>query len=88
MEIVVIDKKGRIVIPSHIRKRLNLKDGDRLLILNVKDDILVLKKVDVEKMLRDIAKEIAEANLDLEEITKEVEEEANVIAKEKISPRH
>jgi len=88
VEIVVIDRKGRIVIPSRVRKELNLKDGDRLLVLNVKDDILVLKKIDVEKILRDIAREVAKAELDLEELTREVEEEANKIAKEKISTRY
>ncbi len=88
MEIVVIDKKGRIVIPSRVRKVLNLKDGDRLLVLSIKDDILVLKKIDVERILRDIAREVAKAKLDLEELTEEVEEEANRIAKEKISLRH
>lgn len=88
MEIVVIDKKGRIVIPSRVRKMLNLKDGDRLLVLSIKDDILVLKKIDVEKILRDIAREVAKAKLNLEELTEEVEEEANRVAKEKISLRH
>ncbi|MCE4608225.1 MAG: AbrB/MazE/SpoVT family DNA-binding domain-containing protein [Caldisphaeraceae archaeon] len=88
MEIVVIDKKGRIVIPSRVRKKLNLKDEDRLLVLDIKDDILVLKKIDAEKILKDIAKDIAKAGLDLEELTREVEEEANRIAKEKISTRH
>ncbi len=88
MEIVAIDKKGRIVIPSRVRKVLNLKDGDRLLVLSIKDDILVLKKIDVEKILRDIAREVAKAKLNLEELTEEVEEEANRVAKEKISLRH
>jgi len=88
VEIVVIDKKGRIVIPSRVRKKLNLKDGDRLLVLNVKDDILVLKKIDVEKILRDIVGEVAKAELDLEGLTREVEGEANRLAKEKISTRH
>jgi len=88
VEIVVIDGKGRIVIPSRVRKELNLKDGDRLLVLNVKDDIIVLKKIDVEKILRDIAREVAKAELDLKELTREVEEEANRIAEEKISTRH
>jgi len=88
VEIVVIDRKGRVVIPSHVRKKLNLKDGDRLLVLNIKDDILVLKKIDVEKILRDIAREVAKAEYDMEELAKEVEEEANKIAKEKISTRY
>jgi len=88
VEIVVIDKKGRIVIPSRVRKKLNLKDGDRLLVLTVKDDILVLRKIDVEKILRDIAGEVAKAELDLEGLTREAEGEANTVAKEKISTRH
>lgn len=88
MEVVVIDDKGRIVIPSRIRKRLNLKDGDNFLVLSVKDDIIVLKKIDVEKVLRDIAREIAASKLNLNEIVREVEEEANKIAKEKILARH
>ena len=88
MEVVVIDKKGRVVIPSYVRKKLNLKDGDRLLVLNIKDNIIVLKKIDVERILRDIAREVAEAGLDLEELTRGVEEEANRIAKKKIPPRH
>jgi len=88
VEIVVIDKKGRIVIPSRIRKKLNLKNGDSLFVLSIKDDIIVLKKIDVEKVLRDIAREVATSKLDLDEMIEEVEEEANKVAKEKISTRH
>lgn len=88
MEVVVIDKKGRIVIPSRIRKKLNLKNGDSLFVLSIKDDIIVLKKIDVEKVLRDIAGEVAASKLDLDEMIGEVEEEANKVAKEKISTRH
>ncbi len=88
MEVVVIDKKGRIVIPSRIRKKLNLKNGDSLFVLSIKDDIIVLKKIDVEKVLRDIAREIAASKLDLDEMIGEVEEKANKVAKEKIPTRH
>jgi len=88
VEIVAVVKKGRIVIPSRVRRELDLKGGDKLLILSIKDDTLVLKKIDVEKLLRDIAREIARAKLDLEELAREVEEEANRVAKEKISTRH
>jgi len=85
VEVVVIDKKGRIVIPSRIRKKLNLKNGDSLFILSI---IIVLKKIDVEKVLKDIAREVAASKLDLDEMIGEVEEEANKVAKEKISTRH
>ena len=88
MKVVAVDKKGRIVIPSRIRRRLDIKDGDSLLVLSVKDNIIVLKKVDVKKVLMDIAREVAASELDLNEIFKEAEEEANRIAREKIPTRH
>jgi len=84
MSVVVVDDRGRIVIPSRLRKRLKLRRGDAFLIIELKDDLIVLKKVDVEKMLRDIAEEVAKAGLKIDEIEREIEEEANQLAKEKI----
>ena len=84
MSVVVVDDRGRIVIPSRLRKRLKLRRGDAFLIIELKDDLIVLKKVDVEKILRDIAEEVAKAGLKIDEIEREMEEEANQLAKEKI----
>ncbi|MCD6428204.1 MAG: AbrB/MazE/SpoVT family DNA-binding domain-containing protein [Desulfurococcales archaeon] len=84
MSLVVIDDRGRIVIPSRLRKKLRLRKGDAFIIVELKDDLIVLKKVDVEKMLRDIAEEVAKAGLKVDEIEGEIEEEANKLAKEKI----
>ncbi len=84
MSIVVVDERGRIVIPSKIRKKLSLRKGDAFIIVELKDGLLVLKKVDVEKILRDIAEEVAKAGLELAAIEKQIEEEANKLAKEKI----
>jgi len=44
MEIVNIDKAGRIVIPGTIRKRLKLNEGAKLLIADVRNDLLIIKK--------------------------------------------
>ena len=84
MSVVVIDDRGRIVIPSRLRKRLKLRRGDAFLIVELKDDLIVLKRVDVEKMLRDIAEEVAKAGLKISEIEREIEQEANRLAKEKV----
>ncbi len=81
MSIVVIDERGRIVIPSKLRRKLKLKKGDMFIILEFKDDLLVLKKVDVERIVKDIAEEVIKAGLDLEELGRKVEEEANRLAK-------
>ncbi|BAF34838.1 hypothetical protein APE_2617a [Aeropyrum pernix K1] len=84
MSLVVVDDRGRIVIPSRLRRKLGLKKGDTFIIINVKNDLLVLKRVDVERLAREIAEEVARSGLDLEELGRKVEEEANKIAKEKI----
>jgi len=38
---IIVDTKGRILIPKEIRKRLNIKPGSKLF-LKVEDDRLVL----------------------------------------------
>ncbi len=84
MSVVVIDDRGRIVIPSKLRKKLKLRKGDAFLVVELKDDLIVLKRVKVEKMLRDIAEEVAKAGLKIGEIEGVIEEEANLLAKEKV----
>jgi AbrB family looped-hinge helix DNA binding protein len=79
-----VDDRGRIVIPSRLRRKLRLKKGDTFIIVNVKNDLLVLKRVDVERLAREIAEEVARSGLNLEELSRKVEEEANKLAKEKI----
>ena len=41
---VVVDERGRITIPSEIRRRLKLRRGMEL-VVEVKDDFIVLKPV-------------------------------------------
>ncbi len=84
MSVVVIDDRGRIVVPSRLRKKLKLRRGDAFIVVGLKDNLIVLKKIDVEKMLKDIAEEVAKAGLETSAIEKEIEEEANEFAKQKI----
>lgn len=84
LSIVVVDKRGRIVVPSRLRRKLGLKYGDAFIAVNIGSELLVLKKVDVEKLVKEIAEEVAKAGLDLEEIDRLVEEEANGLAKERV----
>ncbi len=79
-----MDDRGRIVIPSRLRKKLRLEKGDTFIIVDVKNDLLVLKRLDVERLVREIAEEVARSGLDLEELGRKVEEEANKLAKEKV----
>ncbi len=84
----VVDDKGRIVIPSKIRKRLNLRKGDPVILLEYKGRILILTKPDVERMLKEFAEIVSKSGLDFDRIGAEIEEEANRLAKKKIHDRH
>jgi AbrB family transcriptional regulator (stage V sporulation protein T) len=88
MSIVVVDDRGRIVIPSKIRRKLNLRKGDAFIILELRNDLIVLKRVDVEKLIRDIAEEVARSGLDFERIERAIEGEANKVAEKKVHDRH
>lgn len=84
MSIVVVDGKGRIVIPGDIRRKMRLRKGDKLLVVELGDGIVVLKKLDVEELVRSIVEEVARSKVDVESIMGEVEVEANRIARKRI----
>jgi len=42
MEIAKVTSNGQITIPSDIRRRLNIKDGDKVLFLEGDDGVLML----------------------------------------------
>lgn len=86
--VTTVDEKGRIVIPSKIRRKLNLKKGDSVIILEYKGRILILTKPDVERMLKELAEAVSKSGLDFDMIEAEIEEEANKLAREKIHDRH
>ena len=83
-KVVVVDEKGRVVIPRKIRERLGLTKGSRLLLAQLGEDTIVLRKLDAKKILEAIAKEVSKKKIDLEKIEHEVEEEADKIAAKKI----
>ena len=84
VEVVVVDEKGRIVIPRGVRERLGLSKGSRLLLVELGGDTIVLRKLDVRRILETIVREVKERGIDLEKIEREVEEEADEIAAERI----
>jgi len=83
-KVVVVDEKGRVVIPRKIRERLGLTKGSKLLLAQLGEDTIVLRKLDAKKILEAIAKEVSKKKIDLEKIVREVEEEADKIAAKKI----
>jgi AbrB family looped-hinge helix DNA binding protein len=81
MEIVTIDNSGRLVIPEFIRKKLHLTKDVPLLITELDDDKILIKKLDrdeIEKKLREELK-----GSDIDEIAREVRSEVNEAANKK-----
>lgn len=53
MEIIHISTKGQIVIPEEVRKRIGIKPGSKLVLLEKDGTILLKKEEDVAKILED-----------------------------------
>lgn len=81
MPLTKIDDKGRILIPKKIREEMNLKSSEELFVINAGKDAILLKKVDIKHMLKDLIEKAK--GLDLEKLEMEIEEEGNRIAKKK-----
>lgn len=81
MVVTKVDEKGRILLPKNIRDKMNIKPGEEFLIANIDKDAVLLKRIDVKKMLEELIEKAK--NIDLNELEKEIEEEGNRIARRK-----
>lgn len=75
MEITSVDKVGRIVLPKETREKLGINEKTRLLIAEVKEDTIILKKIDVEKMAKQL--EVDLKDVDLTTLFRRVRDETN-----------
>ena len=46
MEITSISSRGQVVIPQKVRKKLELKEGEKLIVIG-KNNVIVLKKIEM-----------------------------------------
>lgn len=81
MPFTKVDEKGRVVLPSELRTKLDISPGDEFIIDELGPDALVLKKVDLRAMIDDIIEKAK--NVDLDRLEAEIEEEANRLARKK-----
>ena len=79
MPLTKIDEKGRILLPKEIREKLNIKPGEEFLVMDIDKDAVILRRIDVRKMLEDLIKKAK--SIDLEKLEKEIEREGNIVAK-------
>lgn len=81
MPLTKVDDKGRVLLPSDLRQRIGLKQGDELLIDEMGEGTFILKKVDVRATLKDAI--IKAKSIDNEKLEREIEEESNRFARSK-----
>ena len=65
----------RVVLPKETRKRLGIDEKTKLLIAEVKGDTIILKKIDVEKMARQLEADLKD--VDLTALFRKVRDETN-----------
>lgn len=81
MEIAKVSSKGQITIPAEIRKKLNLKEGDKVLFLEEDGKIILLNAgyvaiKEAQKAMEQEAEKVGLKNEeDVIELTKEVRKE-------------
>jgi len=65
VEIAKVTSNGQITIPSDIRRRLNIKDGDKVLFLESDDGVLMLNSsmIALRQLQRDMEGEAEKAGL-------------------------
>ncbi len=79
VNITKISSKGQVVIPSEIRERMNLEEGNLLIISN-SDDSICMKKIELPKIKswKEVTKPFREAakksNFSNEDLKKLIEE--------------
>ena len=81
MEIVNIDRSGRLVIPEFIRKKLHLSKDVPLLITEIDDDKILIKKLDRDDIEKRLREELS--GIDIDKVAREVRAEVNEEAKKR-----
>jgi len=87
MPLAKIDDRGRVQLPSNLRRKMKLKEGDEFAVEDLGEDTIILKRIDLRALLNDAIEKAK--SVDLDELEREIEEESNQLARQKfkVSPR-
>ena len=75
-----LSERGQIVIPTELRKSMNLKEGERFIIMGVGDTIVLRKlelsqeRLRLKKLIRESHEKARKAGFSEEEVTKLIRE--------------
>ena len=81
MPLAKIDERGRVQLPSLLRQKMKLKEGDEFVAEDLGEDTIVLKKINLRALLEDAI--VKAKSVDLDKLEKEIEEESNQLARQK-----
>jgi bifunctional DNA-binding transcriptional regulator/antitoxin component of YhaV-PrlF toxin-antitoxin module len=81
MPVARLDDKGRILLPSDMRKRELLAEGDEFAIDSLGEGTFILKKINLRALLEEAIQKTK--GVDHNKIEREIEEESNQLAKKR-----
>ncbi len=75
MDVVSIDKSGRIALPLDIRKRVGITRDSKLLIVDIAEDKILIKKLNRDEIAKRLKEELED--IDIDRIVGKVKAEIN-----------
>ena len=81
MPLAKVDNRGRVQLPSNLRHRMKLKEGDEFVAEDLGEDTIVLKKINLRALLEDAI--VKAKSIDLDKLEEEIEQESNQLAQQK-----
>jgi len=85
MPVTKLDDKGRILLPSDLRQKANLKEGDEFAIDSLGEGTFIVKKIDLRSLLEEAIEKAK--GIDHDKVEREIEEESNRLAKKRFEIR-
>ena len=81
MPVTKLDDKGRILLPSEIRKAGKLKEGDEFAVDSLGEGVFIIKKIDLRSLLEEAIEKAK--GIDHVKVEREIEVESNQLAKKR-----
>ena len=86
MPLAKIDDRGRLQLPSNLRHRMKLEEGDEFVAEELGEDTIILKKINLRVLLEDAIEKAK--SIDLDQLEREIEEESNQLARQRFKVSH
>ena len=86
MPLAKIDDRGRVQLPSNLRHRMKLEEGDEFVAEELGEDTIILKKINLRVLLEDAIEKAK--SIDLDQLEREIEEESNQLARQRFKVSH